>query len=511
MATMDKNITYIIFKNNFIYFICESYLIFSLFFLICCGMIISSFKYNYKLNANFYELYCTFLILTSVYVLLNYTLNIINYSYSLFSLSYSVDPLIYLAKVLLFILLFFFSIILKNYSRIIKVYNFEIFFLLSSSVLGIIFLLSSSDFINMYLSIELYSLSMYCFMAHFKNKLIAIEAAFKYFIIGSITSALILLSISGIYAILGTFNYFEIELLLYFNNISPLNIFIFDCLINFFICLLILSFLIKIGAAPFHFWYIDIYSGSPYIVTFFLLVISKFSFLVVILYLLNFVFYSLLNLWKILIIVVLIVSILVGYIGAIYQIKIKKIIAYSSVSNLSLFLSLYFICNFYSLSVFIIVSFIYFMNLIAFFYCILLSFNITSKSFISKISHLKSLFNSNKFLTVLFVVVIFSLASLPPFIGFFSKLFVLLLLSEGTKINYLIIFLILFGGVFSIFYYLRMIKIMTNTNYLNFIFFYNINYFLSFILALITFFLFLSIILIDDLMLIINYILFSEF
>jgi NADH-quinone oxidoreductase subunit N len=141
---------------------------------------------------------------------------------------------------------------LKIYAKILKLYSFEIYFLLGTSILGLFFLFSSSDFINMYLSIELYSLSIYCVMAHFKKKLVSIEAAFKYFVIGSISSSLLLLSISSLYAIFGTFNYYELEILLYFNTLEPYNHYLFSVLSYFFISLLIISLLIKLGAAPFH-------------------------------------------------------------------------------------------------------------------------------------------------------------------------------------------------------------------------------------------------------------------
>lgn len=236
---------------SFFFFIYEIFFIFSLFFLIIVGIFLSNIKYLKNYYANFYNFYYIILFLLIIYGFLLYVFNIINYDYSLFLLTYSIDPLIYVGKVIFFMLVILFLIAFRFYIKLIKVYNFEIFFLLACSILGLFLLLSSSDFINMYLCIELYSLSMYSFMAHFKRRLINIEAAFKYFIVGSISSSFILFSISGIYAILGSFNFYDIELLLYYNSVAPYN-YISNVLIHFFSYLIIISFFIKIGAAPLH-------------------------------------------------------------------------------------------------------------------------------------------------------------------------------------------------------------------------------------------------------------------
>jgi NADH-quinone oxidoreductase subunit N len=110
-------------------------------------------------------------------------------------------------------------------------------------------------------------------------------------------------------------------------------------------------------------------------------------------------------------------------------------------------------------------------NLIAFFYAFLFLFNVNSKTFIKKISMLKSLFYINSSLSFIFIFIIFSLASLPPFVGFIGKFFVLLIIiCAGIKFNYLIAFLILFGGVISVVYYLRLIKIIFVSNNITYIF-----------------------------------------
>ena len=115
--------TYILFKNEFYYFIYEAYFIFSLFFLLFCGIILSSRRYSNKLFYNFYNVYIVLLTLIIVYGLLMYSANTINYNYCLFLSTYNVDSFIFIIKILFFVLLLLFLFVLKIYANILKLYN----------------------------------------------------------------------------------------------------------------------------------------------------------------------------------------------------------------------------------------------------------------------------------------------------------------------------------------------------------------------------------------------------
>lgn len=111
----------------------------------------------------------------------------------------------------------------------------------------------SYDFINLYLSLELYSLCAYAFIGYFKKNLLYIESAFKYFVIGSLSSSFFLFSACCIYSIFGTFNFYDLEILLYYNKFFFYNKFFPSTLLDFYFVVLVISFFIKIGAAPLHF------------------------------------------------------------------------------------------------------------------------------------------------------------------------------------------------------------------------------------------------------------------
>ena len=133
------------------------------------------------------------------------------------------------------------------------IFNFEILFLISGSILGLYLMFLSYDFINLYLSLELYSLCTYAFIGYFKKNLLYIESAFKYFVIGSLSSSFFLFSVCCIYSIYGTFNFYDLEVLLYYNKFFPYNDFFSNIMVDFFFTVLTIAFFIKAGAAPFHF------------------------------------------------------------------------------------------------------------------------------------------------------------------------------------------------------------------------------------------------------------------
>src|SRR5690606_20424225 len=132
---------------------------------------------------------------------------------------------------------------------------------------------------------------------------------------------------------------YDLEILLYYNKFFSYDDFSSNLLINLFFIILIASFFIKIGAAPFHFWSIDIYDGAPLIATIFLIIISKFSFLAFMSHFFIFILGNIDYAWKVVIFIIFILSISIGSIGAVFQTKLKRIIIYSSISNLALFIS----------------------------------------------------------------------------------------------------------------------------------------------------------------------------
>jgi NADH-quinone oxidoreductase subunit N len=157
---------------------------------------------------------------------------------------------IILAKIFLIFVFILFLFLFIYFIDVIKYIIFEVIFLLLFSILGLIFAFSSNDFISLFLSIELYGFSIYLAIALFRKSVFSLEAAFKYFIVGSFSSIILLVGIAIIYGLTGSFYFDDIAVLFYFLNIdSSANLFISKLALF----IIIISLFIKIAVAPFHF------------------------------------------------------------------------------------------------------------------------------------------------------------------------------------------------------------------------------------------------------------------
>ena len=192
-----------------------------------------------------------------------------------------------------------------------QINNFEYFILILCAVLGLLFLISSYDLISLYLAIEMQSLCLYVLAASKKNSSFSTEAGLKYFLLGSFSSALLLFGMSILYGCTGTTNFENFTLLL-----SGVDLDNFSTTSSISNALLFVgaAFFFKIAAAPFHMWSPDVYEGSPTSSTIFFAVIPKIALLIMS------IFFS-------------ICSVIVGSFAALKQRKLKRLLAYSSVSH----------------------------------------------------------------------------------------------------------------------------------------------------------------------------------
>lgn len=206
------------------------------------------------------------------------------------------------------------------------------------SVVGILTIISSYDLITMYLAIELQSLCFYIVtnLKFYSN--FSIEAGLKYFILGALSSGILLFGCSLLYGFTGLTNFLDLTILFYYNILEGFNLGHYKgALIG--IIFIYCGILFKIGIVPFHMWVSDIYEGSPTNITFFFAIVPQISILSLLLRL-NIIFlYSYLKYLYIFLMFLSILSILVGTLGAIYQTKLKRIIAYSGISNMGYILT----------------------------------------------------------------------------------------------------------------------------------------------------------------------------
>lgn len=215
-------------------------------------------------SASLYMIFISYLYLVSLcsticteYYLLNFTVSNL----------YGVDFFKF-CIVILFIFIFYGGIS-DNSFQLKKYIYFESVYILSFIFIGIIFLLYSFDFLMVFLNLELQNFSLYILLNIQRNKKTVIETCIKYYIIGGISSGLILYGISIIYGITGHINF--LDLIFFFSELDVLLFSIYTGLIFFFFGLFI-----KLGLAPFHFWVPQVYAGAPSFITLILLVLPKF-------------------------------------------------------------------------------------------------------------------------------------------------------------------------------------------------------------------------------------------
>ena len=375
----------------------------------------------------------------------------------------------------------------KNYSR-----EYSLITLLST--LGASLLISSSDLISLYLSIELQSFGVYILASIYRNSESAVSAGLKYFLLGSLSSCLILLGCSLIYIYTGLTHLDSIySFITVTDNSGILQG------ISLGIVLIFIGFFFKVGAAPLHNWSPDVYDNSPSIVTIWLTIMPKISILILLLEIYiniglveytyplttiisnihstslldidkNTVIYFIKNL----ILISSILSLIIGSTVGLSQTKIKRLLAYSTISHLGFILlalainteqsieSLLFYIIQYSitnLNIFLII-----IALGLFIHSIKLDNKQSivdykgSENDIQYIIELKGIFFENPILSLSLSICLFSMAGIPPLIGFFSKQFVLY--AAIQKGFYFISIVAIIVSIISASYYLNVIKIL---------------------------------------------------
>ena len=360
--------------------------------------------------------------------------------------------------------------------------SIEYCLLIMFSTLGASLLISSSNLISMYLSIELQSFAIYILSTLYRNSESATNAGLKYFLLGSLASCFILLGSGLIYTFTGLTNLESIYNLISVTGSSQITqgialgfIFIFS------------GFLLKIAAAPLHNWAPDVYDESPTIVTIWLTIMPKISILIFILEIftqitsVNTILVNLdsmvggfaiintigLNSIKNLLLISSLLSLIIGTVVGLAQTKIKRLLAYSTISHIGFILLALAINSEQSIDSFIFYIIQYtltnlntFLILLAIGYIINNNniFNKGSEKDIKYISELKGLFFSNPILSISLTICLLSMAGTPPLLGFFSKQFVLYSAIESGY--YFMAISGILVSIISASYYLRIIRIL---------------------------------------------------
>jgi NADH-quinone oxidoreductase subunit N len=363
--------------------------------------------------------------------------------------------------------LYFF--IIADFLKEYKLTSFEYLLVLLFSILGLMLLCSSNDLLTAYLSIELISLSSYVLAAFKKTSSYSAEAGVKYLVTGAISSAFFLLGSSFMYAYSGTINISDFWVIMsdegWFSDSEAL--YLFEPLLEIGMTFIVFSLFIKLALAPFHVWSLDVYEGSPTISTFFFAVITKLSFFVFLVrigYVAALKYYEA---WQFYGIVIALFSVFVGSFGGLRQRKLKTLLAYSSVSHMGYALLAFSAGSRFGAEMLLFYLVIYMLSGLGVWF-IILATRINRKRYTDKFSKelgdLALLRKSNPALAISLALTMFSIAGIPPLVGFFAKMGVFLSILHAKY--YFVALLAILCSVVSTFYYIRIIKILYFENLL---------------------------------------------
>jgi len=370
----------------------------------------------------------------------------INENTELFNNSYRIDYLSSFMKILTISSGIFVLISSKKYIQTININKIEYPILALSSILGMIVMISSNDLIMFYVGLELQSLALYVLASFNRDNLSSSESGLKYFVLSALSSGLLLYGCSLIYGFSGSTNFFVIS-----ENLTQ-----DDYVLTFGIVFIVVGLAFKISAVPFHMWAPDVYEGSPTSVTIFFAILPKIAALTVFIRFLYVPFLNLIDQWQMIIVFLSIASMLFGAIAAIGQSNLKRLVAYSSIGHMGYALAgLATATNQGIQSSIIYISIYLFMNL-AFFCCLFMLKR--DEKYFENIQDLSGLSKNHPLLSFCFLIVLFSLAGIPPLAGFFAKFYIFSAVIDQSM--YFLAIVGLLATVIAAFYYLRLIKII---------------------------------------------------
>jgi len=334
----------------------------------------------------------------------------------------------------------------------------EMFTLGMFALLGMFVMISGSNFLLIYLGLELLTLSSYALVALRRDNAVASEAAMKYFVLGAMASGFLLYGLSMMYGATGSLDVNEVFKAIASGKVN-------HQVLVFGLVFIVAGLAFKVGAAPFHMWVPDVYQGAPTAITLMIGAAPELAAFAIIIRLLVEGLLPLAIDWQQMLAVLAIASLVVGNLAAIAQTNLKRMLAYSTISHFVLLGLVAGVVNgntynaqfAYSASMFYIVTYV--LTTLASFGTILL---LAREGFESEeITDLAGLNQRSPLYAGVMAITMFSLAGIPPLVGFYAKLAVLQALIASGQALYigLAVFAVLMSLV-GAFYYLRVVKVM---------------------------------------------------
>ena len=365
---------------------------------------------------------------------------------SLFNESYKIDKLSTFMKLLLFGSGVFVMLTSSKYIQISKINKIEYPVLILSSILGMMVMISSNDLIVFYMGLELQSLSLYVLASFNRDNLLSTESGLKYFVLSALSSGLLLYGCSIVYGFAESTNFNQI---LYNSNQEQYGL-------TFGMVFILVGLAFKISAVPFHMWAPDVYEGSPTSVTIFFAILPKIAALTVFIRFLYVPFANMIEQWQTIIVFISIASMVLGAVAAIGQKNLKRLVAYSSISHMGYALAGLSTGTNQGIQSSITYISIYLVMNLAFFSCLFMLRR--NDKYYEKIEDLSGLSKNHPVLSFSLLIILFSLAGIPPLAGFFAKFYIFLAVIEQSM--YYLAIVGLLSTVIAAFYYLRIIKII---------------------------------------------------
>lgn len=453
---MTYNYKYItlLFENDFTSVLPELFLTISTIGLLIYGVIYTTSKdKNYPiLHTNITWLGLLTLFLT-LFLLINNPIENALFFYN----TLQNDQLSFFFKALIICGAFFSIAIAIEYMVEESLNTFEYIILVLLSTISMLFLVSSADFISMYLAIELQSLCFYVLAASKRNSEFSTEAGLKYFLLGAFSSGLLLFGCSMIYGFTGITNFSELGKIFTCGISTTYSV--RGCELG--MIFLLVGFLFKLTVVPFHLWAPDVYEGAPTSVTAFFAITPKTAFLAIFLRIFLESFFDFMFPWQKILILCSLASMIVGSFGALAQGKIKRLLAFSSIGHIG-YLLIGFCCGtIQGIQAMLFYLIIYIIMNLALFSILLSPVRREYGNFVHRIKYITDftmLSRTNPLLAATITIIMFSIAGIPPLAGFYSKAFLFGAAISSTQ--YLVALIGVLTSVLSCFYYIRLIKIM---------------------------------------------------
>ena len=364
----------------------------------------------------------------------------------LFNESVIIDYLSSFMKIITLLAAFLVLVISSTYLKTFKIFKIEYPILILSSVLGMMIMISSNDLIVFYMGLELQSLALYVLATFNRDNIKSSEAGLKYFVLSALSSGLLLYGCSLIYGFTGSTNFDVIATQLNSNEYA----------LTFGIVFILVGLAFKISAVPFHMWAPDVYEGSPTSVTLFFTMVPKIAALSVFIRFLYVPFSNLIEQWQMILIFLSIASMLFGAVAAIGQTNLKRLVAYSSIGHVGYALAGLATGTNDGIQSSVIYITIYVLMNLGLFSCLLMMKR--NNEYYENIDDLSGLSKNHPMLSLSLLIILFSLAGIPPLAGFFAKFYVFKTVIEQSM--YFLAVVGLLSTVIAAFYYLRLIKIM---------------------------------------------------